>query len=159
MHFFTVALFGHRESSDLKRIQEALAPIIKKLVLKEDYVLFYIGRNGTFDECAASVIKSVQHEYGTGNSELLLVLPYEVAEIEYYDEYYDCVYIPECVEGVHPKSAITKRNRWMVERADLVIVNVEKSHGGAYAAMKYAEKLHTRVINLAEGKRLSAQNE
>ena len=38
----------------------------------------------------------------------------------------------------------------MVEQADLVIVNVEKSQGGAYTAMKYAEKLHTHVINLAE---------
>ncbi len=150
MHTFTVALFGHRESSDPKRIQETLAPLIKKLVLKEDYVIFLLGRNGEFDEYAASVIKSVQHEYGTGNSELLLVLPYEMADMEYYEEYYDSLYIPECVEGVHPKSAITKRNRWMVEQADLVIVDVEKNQGGAYTAMKYAEKLHTRVIRVSE---------
>jgi nucleoside 2-deoxyribosyltransferase len=45
---------------------------------------------------------------------------------------------------------MTKRNQWMVERADLVIVNVERTEGGAAAAMRYAERLHIPVINLAE---------
>lgn len=150
MSGYIVALFGHRELPDLQRIEKSLYPIVKKLILKETYVIFLIGRNGEFDEYAASIIKSIQHEYGTGNSELLLVLPYEVADIKYYENYYDDIYIPPCVEGVHPKSSISKRNRWMVEQADLVIVNVEKSQGCAYTAMKYAEKLHTHVINLAE---------
>lgn len=111
MSSYTVALFGHRELSDLQRIEKNLFPIIKNLILEETYTIFLIGRNGEFDEYAASIIKSVQHKYGTSNSELLLVLPYEVANIEYYESYYDSIYIPSCVEGVHPKSAITKRNR------------------------------------------------
>lgn len=149
MFIYSVALFGHRRLSELKQIQEGLVPIIKELMQKKPYIVFLIGRNGEFDEYTASIIKSLQHEYGTDNSELVLVLPYRVADMEYYQNYYDSILIPECVENAHPKSAIAKRNRWMVEQADLVIVNVEKAHGGAFSAMRYAEKRDIPVINLA----------
>ena len=36
----------------------------------------------------------------------------------------------------------------MVEQSDLVIVNVERNKGGAFTAMKYAEKQHKKIINL-----------
>ena len=146
---YTVALFGHRQVSDFHKLDEALTPIVKELIEKQSYVIFYIGRNGAFDEYAASIIKSTRNKYGVDNSDLVLVLPYTVANIEYYADYYDSIFIPECVEGVHPKSAISKRNRWMVEQADLVIVNVEQKQGGAYSAMRYAEKQFIPVINLA----------
>ena len=117
---------------------------------KYDYVDFLIGRSGEFDVYVASVIKRARWAYGVDNSDLILVLPYEVADIEDYWQYYDCVCIPDCLEGVHPKAAMAKRNRWMVERADLVIVNVEREQGGAYRAERYAEKLGVPVVNLAD---------
>lgn len=59
-----------------------------------------------------------------------------------------CVY--DAVKGKpHPKGAITKRNRWMVEQADLLVCYVEQDEGGAYAALKYAKKLGKKTINLA----------
>ncbi|MBE6646325.1 MAG: DUF1273 domain-containing protein, partial [Ruminococcaceae bacterium] len=54
--------------------------------------------------------------------------------------------IPECIGRTHPKCAITKRNRWMVEACDLFICYVEREDGGAYTAMKYAKKLEKKVI-------------
>lgn len=144
MNVFTVSLFGHREMNDLRRVNEQLAPIIKELIQTNLYVAFLVGRNGEFDEYAASVIKHVQKEIGTENNEITLVLPYTVADIEYYEKYYDGIVIPESVYGVYPKSAITLKNRWMIERSDLVIVYVERDKGGAYTAMKYAEKLNKK---------------
>jgi hypothetical protein len=149
MSLYTVSLFGHREIADSKQIEEKLIPIIQELLRKRDFVQFYIGRNGEFDEYAASLIKIAQRDFCMDYSDLTLVLPYEVADMEYYEKYYDDIIIPECLEGVHPKSAISKRNRWMVEKADLLIVYTEKKQGGAYTAMRYAEKLHIPVINLA----------
>ena len=67
-----------------------------------------------------------------------------------YENYYDEITIPDVCHGKHFKVAITERNRWMVEHADLVIVFVEKDSGGAYTALKYAKKLEKEVINLAE---------
>lgn len=148
MNIFTVSLFGHREIDNLRYLNDELTPIIKELIKTEEYVAFLIGRSGEFDEYAASVIKRVQKEVGKENNDMTLVLPYNVADIGYYEKYYDSVIVPESVYGAHPKSAITLKNRWMIEHSDLVLVFVEREKGGAYAAMKYAQKLNKRVINL-----------
>ena len=148
MTVFTVSLFGHREIDDLRRLENKLTPIIKELIQTKAFVAFLIGRNGEFDEYVASVIKRIQKAVGKENSDITLVLPYKVADLAYYERYYDSVVIPESVYGAHPKLAITLKNRWMVEQSDLVIVHVEREKGGAYTAMKYAEKLDKEVIDL-----------
>ena len=109
---------------------------------------FYIGRHGEFDEYAASVIKRAQKAVRDDNSVMILTLPYTVKDIEFYEEYYDEIIIPD-IGRPHPKVAITLRNQWMVDAADLVIAYVENSSGGAYKAMAYAEKTGKPVINLA----------
>ncbi len=150
MDVFTVSLFGHREIDDLRRLKDQIAPVIKELIQTKSYVVFLIGRDGEFDEYTASVIKHAQKEVGRENNEITLVLPYTVANMEYYQEYYDSIIIPESVHGVHPKSAITLRNEWMIEQSDIVLVYVEHDKGGAYAAMKYAAKLNKRVVNFCD---------
>ncbi|MBO7303876.1 MAG: hypothetical protein J6V09_01465 [Clostridia bacterium] len=111
----------------------------------------YIGRNGEFDLYAATVVKRVQNVLGKENSEFICVLPYHVKNEEYYEKYYDTVIIPECIFASHPRSAIIKRNKWMVEKADLFICYVNREKGGAYNALKYAKKLKKQIINLAKG--------
>ena len=148
MEVFTVSLFGHRQVENLNLINERLIKIIKELLKTKQYVSFLIGRNGEFDEYVASLIKSVQKETGKENNDLSLVIPYTVSDLEYYENYYDCIVLPECVHRSHPKAAITLKNRWMVECSDLVIVYVERDTGGAFAAMKYAQKLKKDIINL-----------
>ena len=55
----------------------------------------------------------------------MLVLPYLTHEInrdkEYFEAYYDDIVVPTELMGVHYKAAIKKRNRWMVDRADVVL--------------------------------------
>jgi len=55
-----------------------------------------------------------------------------------------------CAESAtgHFKGAIQKRNRHMVDRADLLICFVEKEEGGAYQTMQYALKSGKKVINI-----------
>ena len=150
MNDFVVSLFGHREIDDLFRLEKLLLPVIKELIRTKPYVSFLIGRNGEFDEYAASVIKRLQKAKGKENNDMTLVLPYSVANIEYYGSYYDDIIIPEGLCGVHSKAAITQRNRWMVERCDLVILYVDRKRGGAYSAMKYAKRLKKKIINLCD---------
>ena len=148
LDIFTVAFFGHRYIDNPLKVEELLEAQIRRLINEKEYVDFLVGRNGEFDECAAAAIKRIQTEMGNENNEMTLVLPYKVADLESYEKYYDNVIIPEAVHGVHPKSAITHKNRWMVEGSDLVIAYVEREEGGAYKAMKYAEKLKKEIINL-----------
>ena len=127
-----------------------LSPIIEELLYNKHYVSFLIGRNGEFDEYAASVIKRTQKNFGKEKSDISLVLPYKVSKIEYYEKYYDSIIIPECLYRMHPKSIITYKNRWMIENSDLVIFYVNRDSGGAHTAMKYAQKLNKAVINIFE---------
>ena len=149
MDFYTVSLFGHRKIENLFRLEDVLVPVIKDLMLTKEYISFLIGRNGEFDEFAASVLKRLQKEVRKDNNDMTLVLPYVVANLEYYEKYYDSVLIPEIMHDVYPKFAITLKNRWMIDRSDLVVVYSEHERGGAYTALKYAEKKNKKVINLA----------
>lgn len=149
MNIFTVSLFGHREIDDLWSLDSILSKMIKDLIQTHPYVSFLIGRNGEFDEYAASVIKRIRKETKLENNDITLILPYSVTKTEYYEKYYDNIVIPECLYHTHPKSAITKKNKWMIDQSDLVIVSVKKE-GGAYRAMKYTEKQNKKLINLYE---------
>ena len=150
MNDFIVSLFGHREIRDLYSMEEGLVKLLKELIQAKPYVVFLVGRNGEFDEYAASVIKRMRREINDESSELDLVLPYTVSDIEYYEKYYDDVIIPERSSAAHHKNAITQRNRWMIERSDLIVCYVERENGGAYDALRYAERLGKQIINLAK---------
>ena len=148
MKVFTVSLFGHRKIDDLHQVDNALFPLIQELMRTKEYVSFLVGRSGEFDEYAASVIKRAQKGLDKVNSEMTLVSPYMLADFEYYEKYYDNIMVPDEIYGTHPKAAIVRKNKWMIEQSNLVIVYVKHNGGGAYAAMKYAEKLNKRIINL-----------
>lgn len=149
---YRIALFGHRDFGEHRLLEKYFPPLLKELIRKESFVEIYIGRNGEFDLYAASLVKRVQKETGKESSELICVLPYPQKDEEYYENYYDCIMIPECLIKAHPKGAITKRNRWIVEQADLLICYVERENGGAYNALKYARQLGKQIVNFAESR-------
>lgn len=149
-HTYRVILFGHRDFYGHRILDELLDPLLKDLIRTKSFVEIYIGHNGEFDIYAATVVKRVQSSMGKANNEFICVLPYPQKNMKYYEEYYDSIVIPECAQKTHPKGAITKRNRWMVEQADLLICYVEREEGGAYTALKYAKKLGKQIVNLAE---------
>lgn len=153
MDIYTVAFFGHRELPNMFELEEKLTSILRELIAAKEYVEFLVGRDGDFDQLAASTVKSVIRNYGNGNASLILILPYERAEYrdnrESFESYYDEVQI--CYESTqaHPKAAIEVRNRMMIDRSNLVICAVEHG-GGADKAMWYALRQGKKVINLIE---------
>lgn len=145
---YRVVLFGHRYFDGHRVLDDKLYELLKDLIRTKPFVEIYMGRKGEFDLYAATVVKRVQNEMGKDNNDFICVLPYPEKDIEYYEEYYDSVVIPECIGKTHPKGAITKCNRWMVEQCDLFIGYIEREEGGAYTAMKYAKKLEKKIVNL-----------
>ncbi len=148
MELLQVALFGHSIYNN-PEADARLAELVDTLTREHEFVEFYIGRHGDFDIAAASTVKRVRANHGLDNASMTLVLPYHTANDAYYADYYDDLAYP-LSSRTHFKAAITKRNEWMVEQADLVIVLVERESGGAYTAMRYAERLGKRIINLVE---------
>jgi len=148
---YRIALIGHRQIYDVRRLEEELEAIVKDAIRKHDFVEFYLGRNGEFDLLAASVIKRVQKSTDRQNSSLILVLPYHVKDEAYYAEYYDDLCYPNA-PSVHYRAAITKRNEFMIDRADLLVAFVETASGGAYTAMRYAERRGVPILNIGKTK-------
>ena len=147
---YTVSFFGHRELQDFLGAERKLVRLVEEVLEMGYYVCFFVGRNGEFDELVASVIKRIGKVRGKESHSLVLILPYPISHMEDYEEYYDDIIIPETVEKTHYKAAISLRNRWMIKKSDCVVVNVRKSTGGAYAAMKYARECGKKVIDLAK---------
>lgn len=152
MDIYTISFFGHRRLNNTEQYESILRDHICDFIESKEYVEFLVGRDGDFDLLASSVIVKCTQKIDYGNVRHILVLPYMRAEYrdnkEYYLQYYDDVEICERSSDTHYKSAITIRNREMVDRSDLVIFCVEHS-GGAYKTMKYAEKCNKEYINIA----------
>ena len=147
MDIYRVAFIGHREICGNCHLADAVEQVIRQQLQCREYVEFYAGRSGDFDLLAASAVKRAQNALGRHNSSLILVQPYPTKDDEYYASYYDEIVYPVDPK-MHPKSAITRRNRWMMEQADLLLafVNTEQL-GGARTALRYAEKKGVPVIN------------
>ena len=146
---YRIAFVGHREVYDARRLEEEIEKIAKDSMFMYDFVEFYLGRNGEFDLLAASVLKRIQKSTARQNSTLILVLPYHVKDEAYYETYYDAICYPNAPK-VHYRAAITKRNEFMIDHADLLVAFVDTPSGGAYQAMRYAEKQGVPIRNLGK---------
>ena len=62
-------------------------------------------------------------------------------------EDFDSVIYPS-LEHVPPRYAISHRNRWMIEQADIVVCYVSHQYGGAYAMYADAKRKGKRIHNL-----------
>ena len=149
MDIYRIAFIGHREIYGHYRLEDQIEKIVRDKLCEKEYVEFYVGRNGDFDISVASAIKRAQNAVGHHNSCLILLQPYPMKDDEYYEKFYDEVQYP-VDSKTHPKAAITKRNRWMVENAELLVAFVEEGRkGGAMTTLKYAHARGMEIINLA----------
>lgn len=152
MNVFTVSFFGHRHIDNAIPVERKLEELVLELLRSKEYVEFLVGRDGEFDLLVASTIRRCKRSYRDDNSALIWVMPYETAEYrdnrEAYDDYYDEVEICAESAGKHFKAAYQIRNRAMVDRSDLVVFCVERTSGGAYQTMQYAQRKASNYINL-----------
>ncbi len=77
LDIFTVSFFGHREIDRFQEVERQVESLVLKLIDEKDYVDFLVGRNGEFDQIAATIVRRVK-EYYRGNSSLIWVMPYEM---------------------------------------------------------------------------------
>lgn len=145
---YRVTLFGHRYIDHFREVEENLERVLDELSLQHPYMDFYIGNDGDFDLIATSAIRRLIERRGKENITINLVLPYPKANMDLLEKQFDSVMIPPMLHNVHPKAAITERNRWMVENCDLLIAHVVHERGGAWTAMRMAEQLGMPVLRI-----------
>ena len=153
MDVFTVSFFGHRRLNNFLIVEQALEAMIRNWMSQKTYVEFLVGRNGEFDQLAASTVRRCKRVIRDDNSFLIWVMPYLTAEYrnneKSFQDYYDEIEVCERSEESHYKAAFQIRNRDMVNRSDFIVFYVEHPSGGAYQTMCYARKQHKPMVNLA----------
>lgn len=141
----TTVLFGHRDTPDT--VKENLKQIISHLIQKENARHFLVGNEGNFDRLAQRILKELSEKSPTVEySVVLAYLPKEGSEQPHESQ---TIY-PEGLELVPRRFAISKRNSWMLEKADIAVFYVTAPIGNSYQLMKKAKAKGKKVINMAD---------
>ncbi len=144
---------GHRSAPG--SLFKEVVSVIENIVLESDIIEFYSGGMGDFDNLCEQAVRETKKRFPEKGIRLNLVLPsysYAYARSKEYPSYMKCLFDDILVcgasDGAHYKSMITKRNRWIAEKSDIMIAYVMHSGGGAYASLKYAEKQKLKIIRV-----------
>lgn len=141
----TCTFFGHRECPDSLKSQ--LKEVLIDLITNHDVDMFYVGNQGQFDTIVRSVLRELKKEYPQIN--YAVVLAYIPGKQNEYDDYTDTM-LPEGIESVHPRYAISWRNNWMLQQSDYVVTYITHSWGGAAQYAAKAARQRKSVVNLAD---------
>lgn len=144
----TTAFFGHANApSDLEpRIEQTSIQLINE----NENITFLVGTHGHFDEMVISVLKRLAPQYPNMNYHIVLAyLPVEKEENRF--EGLPTI-LPEGIENVPKKFAISYRNDYMVKECDAVICYITHDWGGAAQFVDKARHKGKNIINLAQGK-------
>ena len=109
--------------------------------------LFYVGNQGGFDAMVTRVLRELIGRYPIRAYTVLAYLP--VGENGASDELLPTI-LPEGIETIPRRFAISYRNKWMIAQSDFVVTHVTNHIASGAAQFKaLAEKQGKTVINLS----------
>lgn len=134
---------GHREDCP-SYVALKLQDVLELLIKQDHEFVFFVGGMGAFDALCARTVRLIRRKHPEKQIDLILVSPYMTQSINtnkgLLQEVYDDILIPMELAGYHYKSAIQKRNRWMVDHAQYLISYTPHHFGGAYRTVNYAKR-------------------
>ena len=137
--------FGHRECPDSIKVK--LREVLIDLIANNDVDMFYVGNQGRFDAIVRGVLRDLKNEYPQIN--YAVALAYMPGKRTEYDDYSNTI-LPEGIESVHPRYAISWRNNWMLQQSDYVVTYITHSWGGAAQYADKARRQKKTVINISD---------
>lgn len=137
--------FGHRDCPDT--IKDGLREALVNLITNHHVDKFYVGNQGRFDAIVRGVLRELEKEYH--EIDYAVVLAYMPEKQTEYDDYSDTM-LPEGIESVHPRYAISWRNNWMLRQSEYVVTYITHSWGGAFQYARKAKRQKKQVNNLAD---------
>ena len=146
-----VTFCGHSDYKESKQDEERIIALLEEFVGDQPAELF-LGGYGAFDAFARRCGKEFQKTHP--HTRLIFVTPYiteayQKTHLDYAKSDYDEIVYPP-IEHVPLKFAVSHRNKWMVEQADLLIACVRHRFGGAYQTYLHAKRKGKRIENIAD---------
>ena len=136
----SVTFFGHRDTP--KEKEPTLRLTLIDLIENENATLFYVGNHGNFDAMVRRQLEDLSKTYPI---KYYVVLAYMPSKNDNPDEH---SILPEGIETVPRRFAINYRNKWMLNKSDVVVTYVTRPVGGAWEFKQMAEKSQKYMIYL-----------
>lgn len=140
----TFTFFG--QDNFRKSVKPMIAEYLVRLIHNggAENFLFYVGDYGSFDRMIISVLRLLKAaypkiEYRIVPTHLSRINRYGSSEIE----------IPQGIENVPKQFANDFRNRWMLDKAQIVIVYLTHQWGTAMKYASLAEQMGKAVVNMS----------
>ncbi len=135
--------FGHRECPS--NMEPQLREVLIDLITNHNVDMFYVGSQGQFDAMVRRVLQKLAQEYP--HIHHAVVLAYMPGKQTECDDYSDTM-LPEGIEAVHPRYAISWRNNWMLRQSDYVVTYITHPWGGAAQYAAKAERAGKIILKL-----------
>ena len=132
--------FGHGDCPETK--YSNILQAIQNLITEKNIITFYVGTQGNFDSLVYRALCNLRADFPQIRIyRVLAYLPKDDSLIS------DSILL-EGIELIHPRYAISWRNRWMIEHSDYVIAYITHNYGGAARFVNEAERRGKTIIRV-----------
>ena len=148
------AFFGHRNTVVTSELEENIKRIVRDLIAR-GINEFWCCEQGNFDWICRLVMFDLKKEFRFIRVCCVCAYnPQKYSQIrqESLSKMYDeLTYTAEIADGP-PRFAISRRNRYIAENADVVLCHLTHRSGGAYKAIKAAKNSGAEIIKITSDK-------
>ena len=146
-----VAFFGHRDTLITTHLENQLEQVVKELITN-GYDEFWCCEQGNFDWLARTTMQRLKKE--NPNITLCYICAYNpnhysTIKQQFLEERYELIYPPIATKGPQ-KFAISRRNKYIAENANVIVCYITRKSGGSYQAVRQAQQKQKLIINLAK---------
>ena len=135
-----VTFFGHRDTP--KEIEPTLRLTLIDLIENKNATVFYVGNHGNFDAMVRRQLEDLSKTYPI---KYYVVLAYMPSKNDEPDEH---TILPEGIETVPRRFAINYRNKWMLNKSDIVVTYVIRNFGGAWEFKMLSKRMSKNLIEI-----------
>lgn len=140
------SFFGHKDAP--QSLYPEIKANIELLITQRNVDSFMVGNQGGFDSMVLKAFRELRQVYPhICYNVVLAYMPTQKQEYELYDP--SETFLPEGIETVPKRFAISWRNKWMVREADIILCYITHSWGGAAQFVEYAKRQGKEIINLS----------
>lgn len=143
-----VSFFGHRDTP--RTIKPLLEQTVQRLICENKDITFLVGTHGAFDLMVQSVLSRVSERYPSISCYVVLSYIPVGEDRKTYDL---PTLVPEGIESVPKRFAISFSNKYMVDECNTVVCYIDRDWGGAAQFVEKARKQGKTIINLAENQK------
>lgn len=137
--------FGHHDCPEaiMPDLETQLIDLIERKGIHD----FYVGNQGTFDRLVRTVLRKLTAFYPEIRYTIVLAyIPEKPLLLD--EEFQKHTLLPDGIESIPKRFAISYRNNWMLAQADYVVCYIVHGWGGAAQFTEKALRKGKQVINL-----------